>query len=46
MEKESIRVKKGDVVRLCITSQDVAHGFRIKEFDVKVYPITAGKFKT
>jgi len=41
-----IRVKKGDVVQLRITSEDVAHGFRIKEFDVKVYPINPGKFET
>lgn len=41
-----IRVKKGDVVRLRLTSEDVSHGFRIKEFDVKVYPIKAGKFET
>lgn len=40
-----IRVKKGDVVRLRLTSEDVAHGFRIKEFDVKVFPIKPGKFE-
>jgi len=41
-----IRVKKGDLVRLRLTSEDVAHGFRITEFDVKVYPIEPGKFTT
>lgn len=41
-----IRVKKGDVVRLRLTSEDVSHGFRIKELGVKVYPIKAGKFET
>lgn len=41
-----IRVKKGEVVRLRLTGDDVAHGFRIKEFDVKVYPIKPGKFTT
>lgn len=41
-----IRVKKGDLVRLRLTSDDVAHGFRIKEFDVKVFPIEPGKFET
>ena len=40
-----IHVKKGDLVRLRITSEDVPHGFRIKEFDVKVFPVSAGKFK-
>jgi cytochrome c oxidase subunit 2 len=40
-----IRVKKGDTVRLLVTSQDVAHGIRIKEFDVNEYPISAGKYK-
>lgn len=41
-----IRVKKGDLVQLRLTSEDVAHGFRIKEFDVKVFPIEPGKFET
>ncbi len=40
-----IRVKKGDLVQLRISSDDVAHGFRIKEFDVKVFPIKPGKFE-
>jgi len=41
-----IRVKKGDLVRLRLTSEDVSHGFRIKELDVKIFPIEPGKFKT
>lgn len=41
-----IRVKKGDLVRLRLTSEDVSHGFRIKELDINVYPIEPGKFTT
>ena len=46
MDPMVIRVKKGDLVRLRLTSEDVAHGFRINEFDVKIFPIEPGKFKT
>ena len=41
-----IHVKQGDLVRLRITSEDVAHGLNFRDFDVKVFPIDAGKFKT
>ena len=46
MTPRVIRVKKGDLVRLRVTSEDVAHGFRIKEWGVKVFPIEPGKFTT
>lgn len=41
-----IRVKKGQLVRLHLTSYDVAHGFLIGELGVDAGVIEAGKWKT
>jgi cytochrome c oxidase subunit 2 len=41
-----IRVKKGQLVRLHLTSYDVAHGFLIGELGVDGGVIEAGKWKT
>ncbi len=35
-EPEEIRVKKGDIVRLWISSRDVSHGVYIKDYNVNV----------
>jgi heme/copper-type cytochrome/quinol oxidase subunit 2 len=40
-----IRVHRGDIVRLLITSEDVAHGFRIEALGVEVVPVRAGKYQ-
>ena len=40
-----IRVYRGDTVRLLITSDDVAHGFRIEGLGVEAVPIRAGKYQ-
>jgi heme/copper-type cytochrome/quinol oxidase subunit 2 len=38
-----IRVRRGETVRLLITSGDVMHGFRIDALDLEVVPVRAGK---
>lgn len=42
----TIAVKKGDKVRLTLTSKDVSHGFMIRELDVSSGPVAKGQTKT
>ena len=39
---DTIRVKKGDIVKIYVTSRDVPHGFYIKEYNINV-PVQKGK---
>lgn len=41
---DPVVVKKGDIVRLTITSRDIAHGVHIKEYGVKL-PVKKGEKK-
>lgn len=43
-QPKEIKVKKGDIVRILVTSRDVPHGIYIKEYDINV-PIKRGEIK-
>lgn len=43
--QREIRIKRGETVRLRLTSEDVTHGFYVPDLDVNAGPISPGKFK-
>ncbi|TAK35363.1 MAG: hypothetical protein EPO21_06580 [Chloroflexota bacterium] len=44
--QREIRVKRGQTVRLRLTSEDVTHGFYVPDLGIDAGPISPGKFKT